>query len=156
VFLYTITMTTINGISPKQTITSYKDSENCMIRKTIRNSWNNKYAVGVVNGHGRKIGPFKAVSNIGDFLNRQNYACGNMPNPTQANSVIWRSRIGSIIKNCDNTGVEASSSNNKFVPDSSEYIKYKKIAAINRNYNDTTNGGDDHNGSYDAMMRVRV
>ena len=40
---------------------------------------------------------------------------GYVPNPTQG-----RSRLGSIIKNCDNTQVPWSNSNTKFIPDSSE------------------------------------
>ena len=40
---------------------------------------------------------------------------GYVPNPTQV-----RSRLGSIIKNCDNTQVLCSNSDTKFIPDSSE------------------------------------
>ena len=131
----------ISGISPKQTITSYRDSEGTMIRRVIRSSWNNPYATGVVNNHKRAIGEFKAVSNIGDFLSRNDYACGNIPNPIQPSNVTWRSRIGGIIKNCDDSGVPCSNCNTKFVPDSSEYTKYKKQRIFSRNYNDTSNGG---------------
>jgi len=141
----------INGISPKQTITNYKSSDQVAIRKILTKSWNTTYARGPVNGHGRAIGPFRAVTNSGDFLSRENYACGNMPNPTQANNVIWRSRIGSIIKNCDGTGISPSSTNVRFVPDSSDYITFKKQNAINQTYNDNSMGGDQHNGSYVAF-----
>ena len=128
--------TTIHGISIKQTINNYKDSETTLTRRILRNSWNGQYAIGSVNGQKRKIGEFKAVSNIGDFLSRKNYACGNIPNPTQPSNVVWRSRIGSIIKQCDNTNVPCSNSNTKFVPDSSEYTKYKRQRSYNQNYND--------------------
>jgi hypothetical protein len=128
----------MNGISPKQTINSFKNSDDVMIRKTIRHSWNNPYAVGQVNGYNRAIGEFKAISNIGDFLSRQNYVCGYIPNGTQPNNVVWRGRIGSIIKNCDLTGVACSNSNTRFVPDSSEYTKYKKQRAFNKVYNDNS------------------
>ena len=63
-------------------------------------------------------------------------------------------RIGSIISACDATGVEGYSGNPKFVPDSSDYIRFKKQQAMNRNYNDSKNGGDESNGSYVALMRV--
>jgi hypothetical protein len=143
----------IQGISPKQTITNYKDSESTMIRKVIRSSWNNPYATGTVNGYKRAASEFKTIGNITDFLSRKNYACGNIPNPTQANNVAWRSRIGSIIKHCDDTQVPCSNANTKFVPDSSEYIKYKKQKAFNQNYNDVSSGGDQNNASYVAMRR---
>jgi hypothetical protein len=143
----------IQGISPKQTITNYRDSESTMIRKVIRSSWNNPYAIGNVNGYKRAASEFKTIGNITDFLSRKNYACGNIPNPTQANNVAWRSRIGSIIKHCDNTQVPCSNANTKFVPDSSEFIKYKKQRAINQNYNDISFGGDKNNASFVALRR---
>ena len=34
-------------------------------------------------------------------------------------------------------------------------IIYKKLRAINRNYNDSNFGGDAHNASYTALNRVR-
>lgn len=145
-------MSIINGISPQQTLNNFKNSDEVMIRKTIRKSWNNPYAQGIVNGRKRAIGEFKAVSNIGDFLSRTNYACGNIPNGTQPNNVAWRSRIGSIIKKCDGSGVPCSNSNTKFVPDSSDYTRYKKQRSFNRNYNDIKNGGDQHNASFVSVM----
>jgi hypothetical protein len=126
------------GVSPKQTINSNKDSEMCMTRRVLRDSWNTSYATGTVNGYKRVVGGFKAVSNIGDFLSRQNYVC-KIPNP-QSDSIRGRNRIGSIINHCDNTGIPCSNTNTKFIPDSSEYIKYRKQRAINQNYNDINNG----------------
>jgi hypothetical protein len=135
----------ITGISPKQTITNYKSSEQVAIRKVLTKSWNTNYASGTVNGHKRAIGPFRAVTNTGDFLSRESYRCGYMPNPSM------KARIGSIIKNCDNTGIPPSSTNVKFVPDASDYVTYKKHNAINQNYNDLSMGGDDHNASQVAF-----
>ena len=144
-----------NGYSPKQTITNYKDSNQVMIRRILRNSWNTQNAIGVINGKNRVITPFRAVNNLGDFLARQNYVCGG-PNQVNASKPGWKSRIGSIISNCDGTGIPAGSGNMRFVSDSSDYITYKKQLAINKNYNDVKNGGDQSNGSYVALMRVRV
>ena len=127
----------LQGISPKQTMNNYKDSDVTMTRRVLRDSWNGTYAKGKVNGYGRRVGEFKAVNNIGDFLSRKNYVC-NVPNP-QSNSFHGRNRIGSIINHCDTTGIQCSNTNTKFVPDSSDYIKYRKQRAINQNYNDITN-----------------
>jgi hypothetical protein len=143
-----------NGYSGKQTVTNYKDSEQTMARRVLRSAWNTGNASGVVNGYNRVITPFRAVNNLGDFLSRNNYVCGG-PNQVNAGKPGTRGRIGSIISVCDTTGVEGASCNPKFVPDSSDYIKYKKQRAINRNYNDSKNGGDQSNGSYVALMRVR-
>jgi hypothetical protein len=143
------------GISPKQTINNKKDSEQTAIRSILRRAWNTRYATNNVNGYGRAIGEFKAVNNIGDYLSRQNYACGNIPNATRPNIVNWGTSLGSIIKHCDGTGVPCSNTNTRFVPDSSDYTTYRKQRAINRNYNDATNGGDQHNASYVATLAVR-
>jgi len=127
-----------NGYSGKQTMTNYKGSEQAMTRRVLRSAWNTQYASGVVNGQNRVITPFRAVNNLGDFLSRTNYVCGG-PNQVNASKPGWKGRIGSIISNCDSTGVEASSGNHRFVSDSSDYIRYKKQRAMNRNYNDSKN-----------------
>jgi hypothetical protein len=44
----------------------------------------------------------------------------------------------------------------KYVPDSSEFIKYKRQSAINKNYNDLSNGGDQHNASYVNIIAVHA
>jgi hypothetical protein len=140
-----------NGYSGKQTVTNYKDSEQTMSRRVLRSAWNTRNASGTINGRSRVITPFRAVNNLGDFLSRTNYVCGG---PNQVTNHKPGMRIGSIISACDATGVEGYSGNPKFVPDSSDYIRFKKQQAMNRNYNDSKNGGDESNGSYVALMRV--
>ena len=75
-----------------------------------------------------------------DFLGRKNYSCGG---PNQ------------MTFTCDSSNVPASSANIKFVPDSSDYIRFRKQQAMNRNYNDLKNGGDDHNASFVPLLRSR-
>ena len=144
----------IKGISPKQTITNYKGSDQVMSRKLVVKSWNTAYATGIVNGKSRITTPFRAVNNSGDFLGRVHYNCGG-PNPTNADKPGWKSRIRNMFNNCDNTGIPASSTNVKFVADSSEYSKYKKLRAINVNYNDSSFGGDQSNASFVSQMAIR-
>ena len=143
-----------NGFSAKQTATNYKSSEQAMARRIVRSSWNTPYARGNYNGKTRAIGEFRAVNNLGDFLNRENYSCGgsnqvNKDKPGRGQS------IGSIPQQCDSTGVPASICNTRFVPDSSDYIRYRKQRAMNQNYNDLKNGGDKNNGDYVPLMHVR-
>lgn len=128
----------IKAISSKQTITNYKDSEDVIARRIIRSSWNNSYATGNVNGQKRAIGEFRAVTNTGDFLSRKDYAC-NIPNGISSSKVAWRSRIGNIMSKCDDSGIPCSNTNTKFVPDSSDYTRYKKQRVHNKNYNDIKN-----------------
>ena len=144
----------IQGKSPKQTYTNYKSSESTMIRRVLVKSWNTAYATGLVNGKKRTITPFRAINNSGDYLSRLNYSCGG-PNPTSASKPGWKNHIRNLISNCDGTGIPASSTNVKFVPDSSDYVTFKKQQAINKTYNDRSFGGDEHHGSYVAVMGVR-
>ena len=90
-------------------------------RKILRDVWNSKNVVGQ-NESNRKIGSFRAVMNAGDLLSRPNYSCGG---PKQ------------MTFTCDNSNVHASSTNVKFVSDSSDYIRFRKQQAMNRNYNDS-------------------
>ena len=139
------------GFSPKQTIANYKDGEQALIRKQLRVAWNTKQATGKVNGNDRIITPFRAVTNSGDFLSRQNYVCGG-PNPSNLFRGGIANRFGSMLSQCDGTGVAAQSGNGKFVPDSSDYTKFKKQMAMNTNYNDSSNGGY-KNSAYTSVMR---
>jgi hypothetical protein len=142
------------GISPKQTITNYKDSSQVMTRRVLTNAWNTSYATGTVNDKNRVITPFRAVNNSGDFLARPNYICGG-PNQVNASKPGWKGHIGSIISQCDGSGVPSSTCNVKFVADSSDYITFKKQQAIGRTYNDSKFGGDESNASYAPLMAVR-
>jgi len=144
----------MKGISPKQTVTNYKSSEQTQGREVLRRGWNQLNASGTIANNKRVITPFRAVNNLGDFLARKNYVCGG-PNQVNASKPGWKGHIGSIISNCDSSGVEGASCNPKFVSDSSDYVRYRKLRAMNKNYNDNSFGGDEHNASYVSMMSVR-
>ena len=131
-------MSTIKGISAKQTLTNYKDGEQSLDRGVLRRGWNQLNAIGTINGKKRVITPFRAVNNLGDFLARPNYVCGG-PNQVNASKPGWKGHIGSIISSCDNSGVEGASCNPRFVSDSSDYVRFRKLRAMNKNYNDIKN-----------------
>lgn len=131
-------MSTINGISPKQTLTNYKDGEQSLDRGVLRRGWNQLNASGTINGYKRVLTPFRAVNNLGDFLARPNYVCGG-PNQVNASKPGWKGHIGSIISQCDGTGVAGASCNPRFVSDSSDYVRFRKLRAMNKNYNDVKN-----------------
>ena len=146
------------GFSPQQTVLNYKDGAQTSTRSILRNAWNTSYAKGTYNGHKRKIGPFRAINNAGDFLSRQNYKCGG-PTGMSKSSIGWSGSkiyLGSQINNCDSTGVPASATNVKYVYDSSDFVTFRRQQAINSNYNDLKNGGDDHNASYVPLKHVRI
>ena len=141
------------GYSPQQTISNYKDSTDVIARRELRKSWNTGYASGTYNGNNRIVTPFRAVTNSGDFLSRTNYICGG-PNPANNTHVGYKISLGGIVSNCDGTNVPSSSGNVKYVPDSSEYTKYRRQRAFNQNYNDLKNGGY-NNSSYVNRTAVR-
>ena len=51
--------------------------------------------------------------------------------------------------------VKLASSNVRFVYDSSDYTRFKKMEARNKTYNDLSFGGDQHNGSYTFLNNLR-
>jgi hypothetical protein len=142
------------GYSPKQTYNNKRDSEQTRIRRVLVKGWNTAYANGKYNNHNRVVTPFRAINSLGDFLARENYSCGG-PYPIQTDRYKRRNNARSMFSNCDNTGVPGTSCNPKFVSDSSDYTTFKKQVAINQNYNDSSFGGDDHNGSYVSLMAAR-
>ena len=149
----TYNTTAVPGFSNRQTLGNIRSSENAMMRRQVVKSWNTAYANGIVNGAPRVVTPFRAVTNSGDFLQRENYVCGG-PNQVNASKPGWKGRIGSIISKCDYSGIPSSTCNVKYVADSSDYIKYKKLRANNQNYNDLKGGGY-QNSSYTNLMHVR-
>ena len=122
-------------LSNRQTNAKKTDSTDALSRKLIRSAWNNENAVGVINGRKRVVTPFRAVNNSGDFLARENYIC-NGPNQLKSAKPGLSNRMGSILSSCDGTGIDAASTNVKFVADSSDYVRYKKQRAVVRNYDD--------------------
>ena len=69
----------------------------------------------------------------------------------RASNAGWKGLAGSV-----HTGGQSLwTGNQKFVYDGSDYITFKKLQAQNRNYNDPTFGGDQHNASQVARARVR-
>ena len=130
------------GYSGKQSISNYKDSNSVITRRELGRVWNANAAAGNMNGLNRRITPFRAVMNSGDFLSRTNYICDG-PNPannTRA-SAARRPGLGGIISACDGTKIPSASCNVKFVAASSDYTKFRRQRACNQNYNDLKFGG---------------
>ena len=132
-------------------------SERAQERFSLVQAWNGAAATGVINGYRRKIGPFRVVNNAGDFLSRQNYTSGgsNQVNNIRGGITGYKVLGGAIQPNGDNTNIPSSTCNPKFVYDGSDYIQFKKLQAVNRNYNDYSFGGDDYSAAQSAIKRVR-
>lgn len=142
-----------NGFMRTQTINGSRDGGNTLERNILRRSWNKQNVS--INGYNRVITPFRSVNFLGDFLARPQYQCGGS---SQVNHLAHHKRANrgnNMISVCDNKGVQGACCNPKFVSDSSDFIRYKRMRASNRNYNDLSNGGDQSNASYVALMAVR-
>lgn len=102
--------------------------------------------------------PFRKAFNAGDMLTKNNSATSNLINkpPNQISSLRnifgWQNNAGSVKQKSNGSFY---SGNPRFVYDGSDYARFKKLQAINRNYNDLTFGGDRHNGSQEAYRHAR-
>lgn len=146
----------IKGVSVPHILNSVNNNEFQQTRVILREAWNTSF-INKTPRQQRAIGPFRAVNNAGDLLSRQNYSCGGSTQSFQSRPNMFGlgRRFGAIISNCDNTGVPASACNTKFVYDSSDYTTYLKQRSINRNYNDKSQGGDDHFSSQSVLKAIR-
>ena len=107
--------------------------------------------------------PFRAATSAGDPI------LANYSRPTTSakclyapNQVTGTNRTLQFQRAKDSTGgvipVEGGSwwtGNPKYVYDSSDYIRFKRLQANNRNYNDASFGGDQHNASFVPRSAVR-
>lgn len=108
-------------------------------RSILRNAWNTAPESSSV-----KYKPsYRTINNIGDKLHRQNYSCGGScqtPQSTPGVSSIKNS-IGSIISQCDSSGIQPATCNVKYVSDSSNYTKFLRQQSMGKSYNDSSFGG---------------
>jgi hypothetical protein len=132
-------------------------------RRILRKAFNsnNIYVGGVIVAKSQ-MGSFRSAEHIGDPLNRLYQSCGGCNQVNDVNSRINLKQDGVSNAYCDveTNGytplqIPLHNGNVRYVRDNSLFIRFKGLAAINKNYNDTTNGGDDSNASQVALMRVR-
>jgi hypothetical protein len=104
---------------------------------------------------GSKTTPFRRAYNAGDQFGTVNES----PNPLLPGSNQVNGRGVSMLNiksgGAHNDGNALFSGNPKFVYDGADYTRYKKLKAINQTYNDSSFGGNDNNGAYVALNRVR-
>jgi hypothetical protein len=135
---------------------SYPNYEH--IRFNLTQAWNTTYPSQLsASGKKRIATPFRAVNNSGDILCRVNYSCGGPCQTSQSRPNLrgLSTHFGSIQSKCDGTNIPPASCNVKYVYDSSDYITFLKQQAINKNYNDLSNGGDNYNGSQSMFRAIR-
>lgn len=127
-------------------------------RLILREAFGRKNWLEQVLGHSVQpaIGNFRYAMNAGDILGTVNEApLAGLPHPNQVNGPNTApGRLHALNGGGVQTGGAAYSGNPKYVYDSSDYVRFKKLQAKLRTYNDLSFGGS-NNGSYTFLMNVR-
>jgi len=149
----------MHGIAPSPVSngTMKGSSEHESVRFILRKAWNGLAASKNVNGRAPAATPFRVVNNAGDYLSRVNYTSGGSNQVTSAKSSItvgWRGSAGGVHSMNDGTGIPSATCNPKFVYDGSDYTRFRKQMAVNRNYNDAGFGGS-NNAAQSAIRAIR-
>jgi hypothetical protein len=154
------------GLMPQPIVDHDNSDSFARTRFTLRDAWNTTSYSGSSNPK-RITTPFRAVNNAGDLLSRQNYSCGGSSQTPQSRPGLngLRSHFGHTGVSCTpsviwsaiqiDPKIPSSTCNVKFVYDGSDYTRFKKNQAVNRNYNDRSFGGNDYNTSQTAIRHIR-
>jgi hypothetical protein len=154
------------GLMPQPLIDHDNSNTFARTRFTLRDSWNTTSYSGSSNPK-RIITPFRAVNNAGDLLSRENFSCGGSCQTPQSRPGLngLRQRFGSTSTSCQQSvvwsslqldnNIPSSTCNVKYVYDGSDYTRFKKDQAVNRNYNDRSFGGNDNNAAQSAIRHIR-
>jgi hypothetical protein len=152
-----------NGISPTVTINTQQGNSNVApaaeasqipldrmyLRKAFpTNTFRNKYIL--TNKWAQT--PFRVAMNAGDLLVRQTEPGGTNQVKGSVGIGQYRNTLGTV------DGVrkgDGASGNQHYVYDSSVYTTYKRRVSKNKNYNDKSFVGNEHNGSYTAIKAIR-
>jgi hypothetical protein len=119
-------------------------------RSILRRALNNGYPANAI------ITPFRASFNAGDIAGTVNsYPSAATPGSNQVISSRIATQLHSSFGGVNNQGSANYSGNSRYVNDSSDYVRYKKLIAENKTYNDLSFGGDNSNGSYVALKGTR-
>ena len=130
-------------------------------RKQLKKAFGNIYNSGLKSSpllHDKSVlGPFRAATSAGDTVTLE-YGSTNKKYGTEANLVGGNnfSRLqGNLGDGMSRNGIASYSGNPRYVYDGSDYIRFKRLMAINKNFNDKSYGGNSHNQEQHAINRVR-
>lgn len=158
----------IQGISPTVTTNTQQGcsmvaplgqaSQIPLDREVIRNAFPSSYVLDSKYALGNKWAqtPFRIVMNAGDLYSRQTEPGGvNQVKGSVGIGQYRNTRGGSPSEGGSVRTGNGASGNQHFVYDSSDYIRFKRLMAKNKNYNDYSFGGDQNNASYPFILAVR-
>lgn len=141
-------------------------SERATSRKYVTKSFGNMNNPGLGSSplqYGPNVlGPFRTSFNAGDVISNYHTSRGTgATNPTygiEANQVGGNNLAkigGQVSDGIGRNGTAMYSGNTKFVHAGSDYTRFKKLQAMNRNYGDTNYGGANNSQSQSAIRWIR-
>lgn len=102
----------------------------------------------------RIITPFRQAYNAGDIAGTVDQrTIEAAPNQVNGIAPVNSLRKYERSRGAASGGGSKFTGNPRYVYDSSDYIRFRKLVAKNKNYNDKSFGGDESNGSYVSRMR---
>ena len=143
----------------------WKDSGNfrAIDRNVLRQSFGNMvyknkngYTISALQNGKSKTTPFRTAMSAGDINGTVNMpvdknALPKPSNPIHSKNLSGLKLFGRSVQTKNNGS--HYSGNPKYVYDGADYTRFKKLQAMNRNYNDNTFGGDQHNASFVALNK---
>jgi len=145
------------GFMPRGLITSNKTDSFAIERFALKHGWNTRWYSGPGGLTGAAVTPFRAVNNAGDRLSRLNYSCGGVCQTPQSRPGLYglRQKFGGINAYCKPSPIsEPAACNVKYVYDGSDYTTYKRKLAMNKNYNDSSFGGDRYSAAQSKLRAI--
>ena len=126
-------------------------------RDYLRRAFGNiQYFQTALPGLRSRTSPFRLAFNAGDPNGSyESSPLPQMPGSNQITGTHPANKINRLGDGVHNDGQAAFSGNPKYVYDSSDYVRFKKLQAMNRNYNDKSFGGDQYNASFVPLNAVR-
>jgi hypothetical protein len=99
------------------------------------------------------ITPFRQAYNAGDpngYINQS--STGGESNHLNSAGLSSSLRVYARASGVKSSGNATFAGNPKFVYAGDDYVRFKKLAAINKTYNDKSFGGDESNASFTSLM----
>jgi hypothetical protein len=135
-------------------------NERSISRKYLAKAFGNMYNTGLGSSpllySKNIIGPFRTAFNSGDVTTNGFGATdtkyGQAPNQVGGNNVARYPGLGDGVSR---NGIASYSGNPRYVHDGSDYTRFKKLMAVNNNFNDSAYGGANNSQTQSVLNRVR-
>ena len=152
---------TSNGAAPLMFEPMNGGNERALTRKYLTRAFGNMNNSGLTTSpllyNKNILGPFRTAFNAGDVITNNiedtNSIYGIMPNQVGGNNLSRLQRKGDGTSG--QKGNAMYSGNTKFVHAGSDYIRFKKLQALNQTFDDKKFGGAENNQATAALYRVR-